>query len=417
MRRRSPAVGDEPRTGRRGYRELATPQLFVWAMVSLTGKLPIAMSTLAMVFLVRETPGGYTLGATLAGTYVVGEVVGAPILGTRLDRRRIRAQLVAGFAVGAVAFAGLAFGRLAPPAVLLPLAFLAGAAPSASPGGLRQLLTVLVAEEDVPRAFSAEGVLTQVTWASAPALVAVLALQVAPGAPVILASGCALLAAGLVLLVRPGRTAGATMPERPASRARTLASAWPIYLTSAAAMSVVAAAELSLPALLEYRRLPVGLAGVLLTAFSAASAAGAYCYGLRRWPGSVRAQGLILLCGTATFVATTALVPLGYGIAVGLLTAGFFQAGVLITRSLSVREHLPADLHAAGYSVMYGMQGIGYAVTAVAVAVLLAGSTPPAAILAGVLVTYLLTAVSAIAERRAGHRAEPSTKPTMEANV
>lgn len=61
-----------------GYRDLMTRAFLLWAVVSLASKAPVAMAPLALVFLSRESPGGYTLGATLASVYVLGEVVGAP---------------------------------------------------------------------------------------------------------------------------------------------------------------------------------------------------------------------------------------------------------------------------------------------------------------------------------------------------
>ncbi|MFI1399270.1 hypothetical protein [Streptomyces sp. NPDC020681] len=56
------------------YRDLLTRDLLVWSLVALASKAPVAMAPLAFVFFSRESPGGYTLGATLASAYVLGEV-------------------------------------------------------------------------------------------------------------------------------------------------------------------------------------------------------------------------------------------------------------------------------------------------------------------------------------------------------
>jgi hypothetical protein len=71
----------------------------------------------------------------------------------------------------------------------------------------------------------------------------------------------------------------------------------------------------------------------------------------------------------------------------------------MVTRSLSLRECLPEHAHAAAYSVMYTAGGVGYSPTASLSAVALNLATPSAAILVGVTVTLLVTAVSAIADR------------------
>jgi predicted MFS family arabinose efflux permease len=383
------------------YRELMTRDLLLWALISLASKAPVAMAPLALVFLSREGPGGYTLGASLASAYVLGEVVGAPLLGTRLSRGRMRRELSAGLLAGALAFGALPFAHSAPAPVLLALAFLAGGAPAACPGGLRASLTRLVGDDLVPRALSAEATLTQCVWAAAPGLVVLLALQVHPGAPLLLG---ALLAATASLLLLRLPEPQVSEPAGPAGRTaapmtRTLLSGWPVYLTSAAAMAMLATAELVLPALLEDRHITVGWSGPLLAGFALASAAGALCYGLRTWPGSVRVQSLVLLVVTAACVCLITLLPGLAGIAAALLLAGVFQSGVMVTRNLSLRERLPEHAHAAAYSVMYAVQGVGYSATASLSAVALDLATPSVAILGGVAVTLVITAVSAFAER------------------
>ncbi|WP_199826309.1 hypothetical protein [Streptomyces sp. SBT349] len=383
------------------YRDLMTRAVLLWGLVAFAGKVPVAMAPLALVFLSRESPGGYTLGAGLASAYVVGEVFGATLLGARLGRGRMRRQLSAGLMAGALPFGALPFAASAPSPVLVGLALLAGAAPAAGPGGVRTMLTRLVAEEAVPRALSAEAALTQVVWAAAPGVVVFLALQVHPGAPLVL---CALLAAAASVLLLGLPESAEPGPARPAAvpMARTLLSAWPVYLTSAAAMALLAAAELVLPALLEERRIAVGWSGPLLAGFALASAVGAFSYGLRTWPGPPRVQSLVLLAVYAGCVSLVTVLPGVPGIATGLMLAGVFQAGVMVTRNLSLRERLPPHAHAAAYSVMYAAGAVGYGLTASLSAVALEVAGPSAAILGGVAVTLLTTGVSALAETRSG---------------
>lgn len=379
-----------------GYQRLIARGVPVWLIVSTVGKLPITMTPLGLVFLVREAPGGYVLGATLAASYVLGEVAGAAGQGMWLRQRRIRSHLAIGFMVGAMAIAALALNPLAPTPVLITLALLAGAGPAASPGGLRSLLTGMVEEAEVPQALSVEVMVSQVIRAVAPALVVRLAMSVSPVAPVALAATSIASAALLIhLLPAPDIEQSTQRSEEPW---RTVISGWPIYLTNAAAMSLLASTELVLPALLDYRGISVNWAGPILTAFAVASAIGAFCYGLRTWPGSVRDQALLLLLVTSGCVTLVALLP-GVGIAVALLAAGLFQSGVLVTRSLALREQLPTDLHAPAYSVMYAVQGVGYSLTATTAAAVLSHAAPSSAILGAVAITLALTTISWAAER------------------
>lgn len=123
-----------------GYREFTAARFVLWAAVALSSKLPVAMAPLALVFLVRDTGGGYAFGAILAGVYVAGEVVGAPILGRRYSQSNSKREISAGLAIGALAFASLTWTATAAAWLPILLAFLAGAAPAASTGAVRMML-------------------------------------------------------------------------------------------------------------------------------------------------------------------------------------------------------------------------------------------------------------------------------------
>ncbi|MDT3446208.1 hypothetical protein [Pseudofrankia sp. BMG5.37] len=389
-----------------GYRELATRPVLVWALVAVGARLPVAMAPLALVFLVRERPGGYAVGAGLAAAYVIGEVVGAAVLGPWLKPERARGHLAVGLAVGACAFAGLGFLLDAHVLVLGALAVLAGAAPAAAPGGLRTLLTSQLPEALVVEALSAESVLTSVVWAAAPALAGVLALSLAPSLPLLLAA-VLMAAAAAGLWAQPAGWMVDADDREGVSMARTLVRAWPIYVTGGAAMSLLALAELVLPALLEQRAIGVGWAGPLLAGFSIASAAGAALYGLRgTWPGSLRTQSLVLLLAVAGCVAVVAAAGSLPWIAGALLVAGQLAAGVQVTRALSLREALPPSAYAAAYSVMYAATGVGYAASATLVGAVQSVASPSVAVLAGVAFALLLIATSALGELKALRQAK-----------
>jgi hypothetical protein len=380
------------------YRELATRPMVKWAIVAVGARLPVAMAPLALVFLVRDRPGGYALGAGIAAVYVLGEVVGASVFGPRLKPDRVRKQLAVGLALGGSSFAVLGFLPGAPLPVLGIFAALAGAAPAAAPGGLRTLLTSQVPDALVVTALSAESILTFVVWTASPALTVVLALSVSPSAPLLLAAAL-MVAAAAGLWALPAGWEPDGDDHNGVSKGRTLARAWPIFVTGAAAASLFALVELTLPALLGQRAIHVGWAGPLLAGFSIAAILGATLYGARgRWPGSVRAQSMVLLLGATACVTLVATVPSLPWIAGSLVIAGLFQSGVQLTRNLSLRAALPARAHAAGYSVLYAATGVGYAGSAILAGTVQRAASAEVAILAGAALTLLLTAVSALAE-------------------
>ncbi|MFH0176449.1 MFS transporter [Streptomyces cacaoi] len=391
------------------YRDVATRQVLIWCCTAVGARMPVAMAPLALVFLVRERPGGYSLGAILAAAYVVGEIVGAPVLGMRLRPERARVHLALGLAAGSAGFAGLGALPAAHPAVLGGFAAVAGAAPAAATGGLRTLLTALVPERAAAQALSVESMLTAGVWAVSPAAVAGLALGVAPRVPLLLAA--ALMAwsvAGLWLLPAAWGVDGTVDPRGEdragASPLRVLTGAWPVYVTGAASLTLLGLAELVLPALLEQRGVGVGWSGPLLTGMAVGGGLGAFAYGLRVWPGRLRTRSVVLMAGTSVCVTLAALTPDAVGIAAALAVGGVLQSAAMLTRNLSLREALPPHALAAGYSVMYAAAGAGYAATGSLAGALLKVVAPSTAILAGVGVTLLLTAVGWWGEVRTAGR-------------
>ncbi|MGW0943931.1 MFS transporter [Streptomyces sp. NPDC002623] len=364
--------------------------------------MPVAMAPLAVVFLVRERPGGYSLGALLAAVYVLGEIVGAPVLGLRLRHERARLHLAVGLGVGAVGFAGLGGFPGAHPVVLAGFALVAGAAPAASTGGLRTLLTALVPERAATQALSVESMLTAGVWAVSPAAVAGLALGVAPRVPLLLAA--ALMASSLVGLCFLPAAWGADDTGGGGggggARMRVLAGAWPVYVTGAASLTLLGLAELVLPALLEQRGVGVGWSGPLLTGMAVGGGLGAFAYGLRSWPGRLRTRSAALMAGTSVCVTLAALIPDAVGIAAALAVGGTLQTGAMLTRNLALREALPPNALAAGYSVMYAAAGAGYAATGSLAGALLRVVAPSTAILAGVGLTLALTTLGWWGEAR-----------------
>ncbi|MDX2819912.1 MFS transporter [Streptomyces ipomoeae] len=391
------------------YRDVASRQVLIWSCTTVGARMPVAMAPLALVFLVRESPGGYSLGAILAAAYVIGEIIGAPVLGMRLRPDRARVHLAVGLAVGAAAFTGLAVLPDVHPAVLAGFACLAGAAPAAATGGLRTLLTVLVPERATAQALSVESILTAGIWAVSPAAVAGLALGVAPPAPLFL--GAALMAssvAGLWLLPASWGADDTGGEDRTsASLLRLLTGAWPVYVTGAASLALLGLSELVLPALLEQRGVGVGWSGPLLTGMAVGGGLGAFVHGLRSWPGRLRTRSLVLMAGTSACVTLAALTPHPAGIAAALIAGGTLQSCAMLTRNLSLREVLPPGALAAGYSVMYAAAGAGYAATGSLAGALLKAVAPSTAILAGVGLTLVLTGVGWWGEARRAGRSAP----------
>lgn len=223
------------------------------------------------------------------------------------------------------------------------LAAVAGAAAAAAPGALRTMAEDLAPRKHIHTALSLESTLNMAVWAASPALVSVLALGVGPQTPFLLAT-LATLAATAALWLLPDK-AGTTGEEQRAPLKQAL-TAWPVYLTSIAVMYLLASIELTLPALLEHRDLPVTYSGPILTGFALASIVGGLVYGARTWSGRVERQSTVLLLVMIAGVAATAAASTWPAIAGLLALTGLLQAVVLITRNLTLREKLPSAMTA-----------------------------------------------------------------------
>ncbi|CAM5625657.1 MFS transporter [Streptomyces diastaticus] len=373
------------------YRGLFTKHVSIWAAVVMASRLPVAMAPLAFLFYGRGTDAGYSGGAAMAAAYAIAEAIGAPLLSTRLRTRPYRREIASGLGLSAVAFALLTFLSAPGTVLAVALAAVAGAAAAAAPGALRTMAEDLAPRKHIHTALSLESTLNMAAWAASPALVSVLALGVGPQTPFLLAT-LATLAATASLWLLPDK-AGTTGEGQRAPLKQAL-TAWPVYVTSIAAMYLLASIELTLPALLEHRDLPVTYSGPILTGFALASIVGGLVYGARTWPGRVERQSTVLLLVMIAGVAATALASTWPAIAGLLALTGLLQAVVLITRNLTLREELPSDLHPVGYSALYAGSGIGYGLSAAATGLLLTATTPDTVVLIATGTTLVLTAAT-----------------------
>lgn len=387
----------------RRYRELLSqPGMLRWSIVRVLTRFPILAAPISFVLLSKTQLGSYGPGAWMSAADVIVECVAAPLLGRRLDRHPMRREVQAALVVNALALLAIAAGvRYLPVPVLAALAGIAGGSIAGLIGGLRSQLTRMLSDESVHVALAWESVLADIIFTVGPALVAALAIGVDGRLPLVLMAAGAL-AATVLIGGLPGIDRTAAAPENDATpNLGALLAAWPIYLTSAAAMFISAQVEIALSPLLEQGGQAIGWTGPLLAAFSVTSVIGGLCYGLRRWPGNYHTQSFVLLTGLAALFALTAAAS-SAGVefmAIPLILAGFFQAGVITAQSLALHSALPEHLRSTGNSLMYTGSCIGYGISSVAVAIFASGGHAEQLILVTCVLTFAVASLSALAER------------------
>jgi MFS family permease len=143
---------------------------------SLLGRLPQAMSALALVRIVIDGGGGYGFAGALTGGYVVASTVGTPLLGRLIDRSgRPRAVLLVAALLSSAALLGVALLAVAVPAAAFGCSVVAGFAFPPLEPVLRSLWPrILTPGRQLARGFAADAASQEVLFILGP-LLAVLA--------------------------------------------------------------------------------------------------------------------------------------------------------------------------------------------------------------------------------------------------
>ncbi|HEY2790069.1 MAG TPA: MFS transporter [Gaiellales bacterium] len=267
--------------GVRSYRELMAGaearRVVSWGLLA---RMPMGMSSLALVLLVRGEGGSYAAAGVVTGTYAVASGAGAVVGGRLVDRRRPAGLLVCyGIAYG-VALAGLlALAHVgAPVAALSGGALVAGLlAPPVGPTIRMMWPAMLPRPELRTTAFALEATIQEVIFVAGPLAVAVLAAAFSSSAGIV-AAAIACIAGTVGFTWTP--VVRARRPDRSHDRTghRLLEALVPwgvrrVLLLGIAYGVAFGAAEVSMPAFAEGHG-GRSLGGIALAAFSGGSLIG-----------------------------------------------------------------------------------------------------------------------------------------------
>jgi MFS family permease len=366
---------------------------------SLVGRLPQAMSALALVRVVVDAGGGYAFAGAMTGGYVIASTVGTPLLGRAIDRSgRPRAVLLGSAALSTAALLALAALVAAAPVGAFVCSLVAGFAfPPLEPTLRSVWPRIMTPGRQLARAFSADAAAQEVLYILGPLLaVGAAALLGASGGVVVMAVagllGTLLFCAHRVLRRAPETAARhGRHPSALRTRAvRTLvvaqvAAGLPIgVFTISAARIAALGAE---PALNGWA-LAVNAGGALVGALLIA-----------RFPSRIppaRALRIVLLLLAVLYVPTAA-----FGLTPALWLVGAFLAGLslppLLTQVFAITASATPEAaltEANGWVISAFSVGIG-AGTAIAGVLAGAGGTPGAAV--AVLGASVIAAVGAAA--------------------
>lgn len=350
--------GGEESRGVDRYRALlrrpSVPALFGWAILA---RLPIGMTGLALVLLVRSTGAGYGEAGVVAAAYTAAVAVGAPYAGRQVDRRgavpAMRLRLVVFPTL--LALLALLGAVEAPLPVLAVSAAAAGLTMPPVSSALRSIWPRVLGEDDARTAYALEAALQELIFVGGPLVVAVLAAFWAPAGVL----GAAVFAAiGTFAFVRQGPVRSVGPAEhRHGSPLGALSSPGVRTVTLLALLLGLAFAsvEIAVPAFAEAHG-GRALAGVALAGFSAGSLVGGLLAGLR--PSSDEPRRVLF--GVSVLTAALALPLLSTSLAA--MTALLFLTGLPIAPTIAAAYGIIGRVAAAG-SVAEAFSWFGTAVS------------------------------------------------------
>ncbi len=311
-----------------------TPGTVAFSAAGFVMRMPIAIYPIGLVLLISIRTGHYSFAGLLAGTYVVANGVGMPVLGRLVDRygqHRVLIPASAGHIAAAITL-GLLVGADAPDGVLLVPAAVLGFCYLAVGSLTRARWSfVLAGRPELNTGYSVESILDEVIFMVGPLIAILVATQIDPIGVLVVAG--ALVGAGATWLWQQRSTEPPAHPAGAPRHPSALRYPGMTLLTAAGAAmgGVFASAEVTVVAFCGQRGV-TAWSGLVLAAFAAGSAASGFYYGSRRWPAPVlerfRIQALIFgllpwlfLLAVNVPVLTVIIFVVGLGIAPTLITA------------------------------------------------------------------------------------------------
>jgi MFS family permease len=331
---------------------LSVPGSPALILAAMAGRLPLGMSTLAILLLVRETGHSYAIAGISVGAYAFASAASAPVQGRLIDRfGRLRVMVPMALAQAAVLVAFVLVASVdASGAAVVPLAALAGALmPPVSPTA-RALMRDVYRDPHVREtAYALDSVVQEVVWVTGPLIVALVVGFTSPEVAVLLVAAVCVI--GTTLFVRSPLARGSGTRSAHQPRVSVLsdhelrAMLIPIALTGVG----LGAIEVGLPSLaLHAGSRPAS--GLLLAVWSLGSLAGGLWYGARAWSSSLSRRYRLLLVAAIAFTAPLIIartVPEGI---IGSLLAGLMIAPVFSCQYAMIARAAPSGAETEAFT-------------------------------------------------------------------
>ena len=318
-------------------RILRRPGIGALLVSTLIARLPIGINGLALILFLREETGSFAVPGAVAGGLVLGTGLAAPFMGRFVDRLGawVLLPIAAGHATGVLGLLGLGLAG-APPMALVVVAVLTGAAFPPNPSVLRARFPSLLDDEPdlVQSAYALDSVLLELTFVTAPLLVALIVLLVGPAAALVVSAVLVLAGTAAFVALLPASVSAGEEPEIDHGFLGVLRTPGiqTLVMTMLPLGFAFGALEVALPAFGDAEG-RAELGALLIAVWSLGSAVGGFAFGVRP-----RTAPLADVHRRLTLALPFAFAPLLLAsspvlMALLLIPAGLFIAPVIATRN------------------------------------------------------------------------------------
>lgn len=375
---------------------------------ALLGRLSFAMVTLALLFAVQESTGSFALAGAATGAFGLANVLASPYRARLVDRRGQRItlnSLAAIYAVGLCGIGALTATTHPPVWAILTLAALTGLFPPPLGAAMRVLWGRIARTPAIRvRAYSVDAVAEELLFTTGPLIAAAVITFSSPT--------IALFATAAIALVGTlGMTSSAVSRSQPSTRLspsgqiRPLSQPGfiPVLIALLGAGIVLGVVEVAASAFATSLG-SAGVAGVLLAAFAAGSAAGGLLYGRRIWKSPLAGRLVVLGACMAVLTYLLALAPGVVTLGIGLAAVGFFLAPSLVTGYLLADDLTSPQVRTEASSWINTAINTGAAMAAAAAGIAVDAASTTAAFVMGAsaAILCLLAAAPFLLKRTAG---------------
>jgi MFS family permease len=278
-----------------------TPRLLA---SSVLARMPLGMTSLAILLLVRDRTGSFRSAGLVVGVFALSQAAASPVQGALVDRLGQRRTLLPGALAQAAFLVALVFVAHAGAgaAVLALLAAPAGALLPPVGASLRALWPAVAPEGHREAAYSLDAVTQETIWTLGPLAVGAVVAADSPAAAVLLCATITVVGTATFVTAPLASRAHPPRHARPPGGALASPGLRRLLVTAALMGIGIGAVEVGLPAL-AFHVGAGGSAGLLLAVWSLGSMVGGLWYGTRRWRGRAEVRYRWLLVAIALVAA------------------------------------------------------------------------------------------------------------------